>query len=678
MADFELSIGSSAGATDILAWTSVGTSPSYLSPSTAQALGMGIGSTYYVNVRAVDSSGTRSSVVSSSGFKILSAVTVSARYAIAPNWNDYAVTATPTSACTGAELGYFACLHGGEMKRVDLAAAPSCAGYAVADELEAFEWACDDSGGAGNVYFHSRQLKKSRALADLLTSSTWKTNRVVISQAGAPIAASVRSAWWTNPVQPLPDNSASGLMESLASAGTIYTLASSRDTAGYQIDADKIGVAIFPGATLSLVNPAAPTCGGGNCAVYSILRYFLWFEGELSNRAASGSSGFSAKIRHSVVRRASFSGFGTGFGDSSIAISSNLLSQITASNNTADGLVLKGSRNVFTDIISTNNGGRGISTGDVSSNNLLQNVTVANNSGSGIHVISHDNTFLGITAINNGNHGFYLSGYRNTVSHALFHNNSSYSLYMVTYTDNTLSQLAGSRLFLSSASTNMFTGNLRMESADCSVFGGTNPGLVHGTCANQGFSDATLSLVAGSPELVGQITSDDTRNASDNNGAMSFASITDWVNFENLFRGWGRSGTFPGFDTRGACTSGTCQIWDFRLKTTDTFARNVTGDGVNPNADFLSGQNCPAHLAGNVTVTDRRTAPRTFLRNALEILGDTIGNEDGVCESNESCLYAPNFGAYQGEGDYTTNECVFQAGTLSGIRLYGYPTNGVP
>ncbi|MCM2279142.1 MAG: hypothetical protein NDJ89_13785, partial [Oligoflexia bacterium] len=217
----------------------------------------------------------------------------------------------------------------------------------------------------------------------------------------------------------------------------------------------------------------------------------------------------------------------------------------------------------------------------------------------------------------------------------------------------------------------------RMEAASCTVSGGTNPGLVNGTCANNGNSDATLRVLAGAPELVGQLTSDDAINSSDNNGVMSFASILDWVGFENLFRGWGNGGAFPGAASRGQCTSGTCQIWDFRLKSTDTFARNVTGDGLSANSDFLAGQSCPAFLGGNVVSIDRRTSPRTFLRNAMEILADGIGNDNGVCESNESCLYAPNFGAYQGEGDPSGNECTFQAGTLSGIRIYGYPTNGI-
>ena len=36
----------------------------------------------------------------------------------------------------------------------------------------------------------------------------------------------------------------------------------------------------------------------------------------------------------------------------------------------------------------------------------------------------------------------------------------------------------------------------------------------------------------------------------------------------------------------------------------------------------------------------------TVLRNAIEIIGDGIGDDDGLCGTNESCIYTPNIGAY--------------------------------
>jgi hypothetical protein len=65
---------------------------------------------------------------------------------------------------------------------------------------------------------------------------------------------------------------------------------------------------------------------------------------------------------------------------------------------------------------------------------------------------------------------------------------------------------------------------------------------------------------------------------------------------------------------------------------------------------------------------------RTYLKNAVELLLDTVGDDDGLCESGEGCLYTPNFGAYQGHGALGT--CTFTNGTITGMTMYGYSSNG--
>ena len=66
----------------------------------------------------------------------------------------------------------------------------------------------------------------------------------------------------------------------------------------------------------------------------------------------------------------------------------------------------------------------------------------------------------------------------------------------------------------------------------------------------------------------------------------------------------------------------------------------------------------------------------TYLLNALEIYGDGIGDDDGLCETDEACIYGPNIGAYQGEGSYTSTTCTFTDGTITGVTMYAYETNG--
>ena len=119
-------------------------------------------------------------------------------------------------------------------------------------------------------------------------------------------------------------------------------------------------------------------------------------------------------------------------------------------------------------------------------------------------------------------------------------------------------------------------------------------------------------------------------------------------------------------------------------------------NGVTQNPGFVNGASCPANVDGNKTITDNVKAENidasggdkdgicergeacftnTYLMNAIEVVGDYIGDDDGLCESNESCIYAPNYGVYQGTGDYTAQTCVFSDGTVSGVTMYAYSSN---
>ena len=122
-----------------------------------------------------------------------------------------------------------------------------------------------------------------------------------------------------------------------------------------------------------------------------------------------------------------------------------------------------------------------------------------------------------------------------------------------------------------------------------------------------------------------------------------------------------------------------CAVYDWRLKSTDTVFRNTSLDGLNQNDPFISGSACPAAVDGNLTLTDSNAnGANTYLRNAVEIMNDKIGDDDGLCESSEACIYSPNFGVYQGHGDYKANgTCTFQNGTVSGVTMYTYPSNGI-
>ncbi|MCB0391566.1 MAG: hypothetical protein KDD58_09750 [Bdellovibrionales bacterium] len=170
--------------------------------------------------------------------------------------------------------------------------------------------------------------------------------------------------------------------------------------------------------------------------------------------------------------------------------------------------------------------------------------------------------------------------------------------------------------------------------------------------------------------------------ADDGNGEALFSSINfyDWFNFSNLFSFWGKNLSFPNPASQGWCSTGTCQIFDWRLKATDTTLLNLSGNGATANQTFVAGSICPVEVHGDRALTDEQSTygPNTFLISASEILLDDYGDDDGLCESNEHCIYSPNIGHYQGEGDYLTNGvCNFQDGIVHDVNLYSYPINGI-
>jgi len=52
-----------------------------------------------------------------------------------------------------------------------------------------------------------------------------------------------------------------------------------------------------------------------------------------------------------------------------------------------------------------------------------------------------------------------------------------------------------------------------------------------------------------------------------------------------------------------------------------------------------------------------------------------VGNDNGLCESDETCLFMPNIGSYQGHGALVSAGA-FTDGELIGITLMRYEING--
>ncbi len=69
--------------------------------------------------------------------------------------------------------------------------------------------------------------------------------------------------------------------------------------------------------------------------------------------------------------------------------------------------------------------------------------------------------------------------------------------------------------------------------------------------------------------------------------------------------------------------------------------------------------------------------PRGASAILSEQVGDGIGNDDLLCESNETCIYTPNIGSYQGHGALVEAAVIGTGGTVGNVTLLQYESNGL-
>ena len=634
-------------------------------------------------------------------------------------WNDYVSNDGPTifeasdiaSARTGTG-GYSTVIHGGEMRAVIVSGQSSCTGLSAADALDALDWSCYE--GTDPVVMISTGLKDGRYLSDLLDFDLlqWKENTVTVRKDGSVYGSSPSSAWWSNPIKAIPGT---GL---LGSVGGVYAVASTLDDE-LTISVDKVALVTGPDAVIR-------GSSQGFNVVNSVARSFLWIEADMMDAPGDTFSNFILTLQNmefSVLRGVSATGPGNAAGIRLLQSRNNRLEDLVARGNGTYGLYLDNSpynriRNVetadnvfgglyfsyssscnvsnvvstnahdtyhgiglydcdgctFTDIASFNNGRYGLYIGGTSTDNVFVGLTFANNGtevlGDGISVNDGNNVFINLSIANN----HYGINNQNLADGNTYMNvaavNNHRGIMLNSTTEGLFANISAATndygIMMFGTTYNTFTGELLVGdylNAPCWVsLAGTDSGVDGTTCANNGNSDAYLTTglsVVGS--FVGKVTSDDAQNISDGNGAAQYNSITDWTSFENAFRGWGRDGAaFASTTNRGyADSTETCRIWDWSLDSLDTVILDaLPAPGA---SDTLT------HTWSDMSAT-------VFLRNALEIAADEMGNDNGLCEADEDCVYTPNIGSYQGHGALVYHSTVSMAG--GDVDLYEYSVNG--
>lgn len=673
---------------------------SVVASTTLDLLVLNADTLYSVRVCSVDPNDpSRFSTGITGSFKTLIAVVRAAAISSARNWNDYIVNdgtkyynPSGIDCPIGASGNFYGgCINGGILQKIALASSVACSRIKTIDRLGVFRWGCDSSGATTIIY--STGMQSYKGLSDLISGHSFLNNYVVVAVDGVQAYASAPEAWWSNPIEEVPSSPAGGsvnLANSGSIGGKIFTVSATQTSGSYAITENKVSLVVMRGAELikdsSNATPVVTTTMGVK---------YLWLEGKfngnnVSDPVLSGYQISQSRLHNIEVRNAAA---GTG-----ILLDLRNSYQVLCS----DFFIHHGVVGVEQNVSSYRNtmvNGRLSHISNLVINYMyygtVTNVIFSNNVGGEQFAYPNYSIMNNITFVNNtGNYGARLFFTHNNLFHSVLSSNaSSRSFYGWRGFASTFSQImsAGSSAEEIAMSTteeaHKFTNNIVLESAgECAMTNNTafSPGLAVGTCLASGpLSDAIVTFEPiDQTKLFGaKVAVDDNVSGVDVSGLATLAAILDWTALENPFRLWGPDGgVFPTGTNAGLCSSGACRIWDYRLKADPINpAWNRSGNPSALNGSFVAGSACPSELNGNkVTTYFDGTVTKTFLTNAYEVYDDGVGNDNGLCESGEACIYTPNFGAYQGEGDYLSQgTCTFQDGTISGVKMYAYPKNGI-
>lgn len=628
------------------------------------------------------------------------------------NWNKYVANNgsqfwnASGLTCSSTTGGYKSCLHGGELLKVVVPGQSSCTGITFGDSSGAFDWICEDFGGTQATFF-SVGLKPNKKLSDLINFATpaWANNAVTaITTTPTESLFSTPSPWWTNPVLDAP-----AMGTPLGTAGSdnhkIFTVRSNPTAAtGWTIPASLHGVALVvqPGfkATLSGV---ASVVGFGGTANYT------WIEGNFDCNGVGGATkgiNVAGTNRFMVIRDVQISRCQKGIsiaGADKNSLIKNLRINQSSTSTIANGIYIGTAHyNTFVNVNISGIGVLGVGEGISilnSTNNVFQGLTISATNADGITLDgAEDSVFSNVTIANASGDSFYSQNSAEVIFNNIVLVNSQYigfhlvngaSSYNFTAANLIATNQQTNGIFLETGVSNVqFKGVLGVGTngaAHCETADPSGQGLIDGTCTSTGANGSSSypgenSSAILRPNLnleyafVGKATSD-AANTIESGGTATFLNIIssffNWVQFDNPFRAWGKSHGDAGLTSnqRGYCVSGqTCQIWDFSAAPGEDIY-NTSGDGQSPNDPFVPGAACPSQVDGSNYVYDY-SATVAFLTSASEILDDKVGNDNGLCESNERCLYTPHFGSYQGTG--AINQCTFSDAFISNVKMFGF------
>jgi len=566
----------------------------------------------------------------------------------AGNWNEF------------FQLNETTKIHGGELKTVSFNNIQSCDGIEAKDLLNVFEWKCDEVDS--HIQITSAGMKNGKGLTDLVTfgeSPNWKLNQVLVSLSGQPQDETNKGIWWTNPV-------VAATTSQLSSPLGIYVVhAESNNSLSFQTNADGVALIIEPGVTLI---PASVEAG------IEISNPFTWIEGDidaslshigirsrsmsfvtLNNVTVSKSEGngielsknFSTRIINSHAFKNKESGIyisGNSVLDGQIVDSKNILLNTKTTRNAESGITIASSHASLVNLTSAHNDGDGIVI--TGSNNKLQEVSIYNNRQSGLVLSGANDNIINTTTItSNGSHGIKLQN-------ASEDNNPQNNILSHLTTAN---NLASGIFFDTEKNENLLVNILNAYNA-------TN------SCPDTACDDVTTITTNDiAPNNLFAPISTETNIPDFSNANSNFLIASTFTQLDNKHRAWASKTTATESSGGGSCNfaeedisngNNLCILKDWSLNQADS---STARDQLNEVDETHS------HTFINESEV-------VFLKNSLEIVDDDIGNDNGLCETNEACLLTTNIGSYQGH-DMDNISNLDSANSLNST-LYQYDTNG--
>ncbi|MCC7441551.1 MAG: hypothetical protein IT285_07960 [Bdellovibrionales bacterium] len=638
--------------------------------------------------------------------------------------------AQPGNACIGNETTRDACFHSGAYLKV-VTDEGSCAGLSMTDSEDVFVWRCEPVLGVPT--FFTAGFRHGRGLGDLIRPDRGGFRAMSVTLIGG-VAFRDRSApytWWSNPVAPLNPGaspSAVTVLDATPGLGTVWVLPAT-DVAGggFNLNADGISLTMLPGGSYEFDGTAADNCepatgetagAAARCLIATGGNRFLWIEGKYLAGNGGGTVGYIPSrgllVRNSPQTRIHHFQY-TGAMDPSgarmgIDLNNNAssrgvtLTDVGVANMrgvSSTGINVQGYGAILEQVsVSEANTCMSVNSTTSTDSHRLKNIRVSNCAPVGITVTGQSPVFSGVQVthtnnaitssasnarftmlttgrVNSGSNNFIANtGSTGTIVHQMLTYGDSRGFSSEGGTNLTLSEAAFSRMnpgniINSTVSGSLkITGNLLLTDNTCTDAPDSNADYVSDCTAGATTSNHSRYGITriGSSTFYGPLLGADNDAAY---GAVeeSYDTLTSWLLLANPFRAFGS-------DDMARCVSPmNCVIYDWRLLETDPIIRNKALDPSAETPLFAPGGPCPFDGNATVTAIDGTT---TYLRPAAEILLDWRGNDDGLCESNEDCIYTPNFGAYQGTGDPYSHGCTFTNGAaITNVKLFAYPQNGV-